>query len=129
MLVNKTKRMYHKGKALEVPKEEVEQIKLADYCKIKRLPHTHIANERMASVNFKKKLKAMGVSSGFPDMLIFLPSKILFVELKREKKSLTKVSDYQEEWIETINLYDYAKAEVCYGAGAAIDLIEKELRG
>lgn len=127
-MIEKKKRFYHKKEVLEVPTEDLEQIKLSQYLKIKKIPHTHIANERIASVAYRKKLKAMGVSSGFPDMAIFLPCKMIFIELKREKKSLSKVSEHQEEWIDIINMYDYAKAKVCYGAGEAIDFIEDELK-
>lgn len=127
-MIEKKKRFYHKKEVLEVPTEDLEQIKLSQYLKIKKIPHTHIANERIASVAYRKKLKSMGVSSGFPDMAIFLPCKMIFIELKREKKSLSKVSEHQEEWIDIINMYDYAKAKVCYGAGEAIDFIEDELK-
>ena len=78
-------------------------------------------------MQYKKKLKAMGTSAGFPDMLVFLPSKIVFVEMKRAKKSLSRVSDEQEDWVDTINCYGYANAKVCYGSGEAIDFIKSEL--
>ena len=111
----------------EVPLEEREMMTLSTWLKINKIPFTHIANERVASVRYKKKLKAMGTSAGFPDMLIFLPGKIVFIEMKRAKKSLSRVSGEHEDWIDTINCYDYAKAAVCYGSGAAIDFIKSEM--
>ncbi|MCD8213397.1 MAG: VRR-NUC domain-containing protein [Campylobacter sp.] len=125
----KPKRIYHGFKSVIVPTEEVEQMKLVDWLRVKKIPHTHVANERMASIAFKKKLKALGVSAGFPDMIVFLPNLIIFIEMKRAKKSLSRVSDNQDDWIETINFYDYAKAKVCYGAGEAIDFINECLKG
>lgn len=115
----KPKKIYHGLKSVNVPLEKVEVQKLADFLRVRRIPFTHVANERVASVAFKKKLASMGVSAGFPDMLIFLPNLIVAIEMKRAKKSLSKVSDKQANWVETINTYDYAKAKVCYGASEA----------
>ena len=50
------------------------------------------------------------------------------VEMKRAKKSLSRVSDEQIDWIDTINRYGYANAKVCYGAGEAIDFVSSELK-
>ena len=111
----------------QVPLEDHEMMYFADWLRINKIPFTHVANERVASVQYKKKLKAMGTSAGFPAMLVFLPSKIVFVEMKRAKKSLSRVSDEQEDWIDTINCYGYAKAKVCYGSGEAIDFIKSEM--
>lgn len=102
----------------QVPLEDHEMMYFADWLRVNKIPFTHVANERVASVQYKKKLKAMGTSAGFPDMLVFLPSKIVFVEMKRAKKSLSRVSDEQEDWVDTINCYGYAKA---------IDFIKSEL--
>ncbi|CUU91361.1 VRR-NUC domain [Campylobacter hyointestinalis subsp. hyointestinalis] len=122
---------YAKAQGL-VPKEEQEQIKLVNWLRVNKIRHIHVANERMASVIYKKKLKALGTYAGFPDLMIFLPNKILFIELKRAKKSLSKVSPEQKEWIEFLggwseNLYGVNTARVCYGAGEAIDFIKENL--
>lgn len=111
----------------QIPLEEQEVMKLATWLKINKIPFTHVANERVASVQYKKKLKAMGTSAGFPDMVIFLPCKLVCVEMKRAKKSLSRVSDEQIDWIDTINCYGYANAKVCYGAGEAIDFVSSQL--
>nr|DAM50477.1 MAG TPA: Nuclease [Caudoviricetes sp.] len=110
----------------QVPLEDHEMMYFADWLRVNKIPFTHVANERVASVQYKKKLKAMGTSAGFPDMLVFLPSKIVFVEMKRAKKSLSRVSNEQEDWVDTINCYGYAKAKICYGSGEAIDFIKSE---
>ena len=110
----------------KIPYEEAEQMVVVNWLKVKKIPHIHVANERMASVQYKKKLKALGTYAGFPDLMIFLPSKTLFIEMKRAKRSLSKVSAEQEGWIETLNMFDYAKAKVCYGSGEAIDFIKEQ---
>lgn len=109
----------------KIPYEEAEQMAVVSWLKIKKIPHIHVANERMASVQYKKKLKALGTYAGFPDLMVFLPNKTLFIEMKRAKKSLSKVSAEQTEWIEILNMFDYAKAKVCYGSGEAIDFIKE----
>lgn len=111
----------------KIPHEELEQMFFVKWLRTQRLPHTHVANERIATIAFKNKLKAMGVSAGFPDMVVFLPNKILFIEMKRQEKSLSRTSPNQKEWVEVINMYDYAKAKVCYGSGEAIDFVSSQL--
>lgn len=112
-----------------IPKEEQEQMVVVDWLRVNKIKHIHVANERMASVIYKKKLKALGTYAGFPDLMIFLPTKILFVEMKRAKKSLSKVSKEQIKWIDDLNVFEYAKAKVCYGSGEAIDFIREQIHG
>lgn len=71
----------------QVPLEDHEMMYFADWLRVNKIHFTHVANERVASVQYKKKLKAMCTSAGFPDMLVFLPSKIVFVEMKRAKRA------------------------------------------
>lgn len=125
----KPKRARQGTRNAKIPLEDKEMQALHDYLTLHKIPHTHVANERMASVAYKKKLASMGVSKGFPDMLIFLPDVLVAVELKRSKKSLSKVSDEQEDWIETLNMYEYARAKVCYGADEAIEFIKEWISG
>lgn len=118
------------------PTEESEQIALVQWLKIKKLPHTHIANEGKFNPQYMKKRSALGVNSGFPDMVIFLPHKLLCIELKRRpittktgkvSTSHTKVSDNQRDWLDTLECYSYVSATVAYGCQEAIDIINKEM--
>lgn len=111
----------------QIPYEELEQKTFVEWLKIKRIRHIHVANERMASVQYKKKLKALGTYAGFPDLMIFLPHRILYVEMKRASKSVSKVSPEQKEWLEFLNMLDEGCAKVCYGSGEAIDFVMSEL--
>lgn len=72
-------------------------------------------------------LKRQDYQRVIPDLTIFLKDKILFIELKRRVKSLSKVSSHQEEWVAFLNTLPYAKAQVCYGAKEAIEFIEENL--
>ena len=115
-----------------IPLEEQEQMNFVSWLRVHKIKHIHIANERMASVVYKKKLKALGTYAGFPDLMIFLPNKILFIEMKRSDKRLSRVSKEQKEWIDFLdiwseNLYSVSTAKVCYGASEAIEFVKENL--
>lgn len=124
----------YKNMKVPIPTEESEQVALVQWLRLKKIPHAHTPNEGKMAIQYMKKQKAQGLSKGFPDLTIFLPTKIVFIEMKRRAKetktgklsvSHTKVSEEQNEWINTINCYDYAVAKVCYGCEEAIEFIEK----
>lgn len=110
-----------------IPLEEQEQMKFVSWLRVKKIRHIHIANERMCSVVYKKKLKALGTYAGFPDLMIFLANRTLFIEMKRSDKRLSRVSKEQSEWLEFLNLLDEGSAKVCYGADEAIDFVKENL--
>lgn len=110
-----------------IPLEEQEQMKFVSWLRVKKIRHIHIANERMCSVVYKKKLKALGTYAGFPDLMIFLANRTLFIEMKRSDKRLSRVSKEQNEWLEFLNLLDEGSAKVCYGADEAIDFVKENL--
>ncbi|CUU89298.1 VRR-NUC domain [Campylobacter hyointestinalis] len=117
---------YAKSKGL-IPLEEQEQMKFVSWLRINKIRHIHVANERMASVIYKKKLKALGTYAGFPDLMIFLANRTLFIEMKRSDKRLSRVSKEQSEWLEFLNLLDEGSAKVCYGADEAIEFVKENL--
>lgn len=90
----------------------------------------HIPNGGSRHIAEASKLKAMGVKSGVPDL--FLPVRKqnwlgLWIELKKEKRKGTVVSDKQEEWI--IYLLDQGYwATVCYGWEEARDCLLQYLQ-
>lgn len=110
-----------------IPLEEQEQMKFVSWLRVKKIRHIHIANERMCSVVYKKKLKALGTYAGFPDLMIFLANRTLFIEMKRSDKRLSRVSIEQSEWLEFLNLLDEGSAKVCYGADEAIEFVKENL--
>lgn len=109
----------------KTPTEAAEAEALANYLRIKKIKFLHIPNERKASPRFISNLKKQGLQKGAPDYLIFLKTGLLAIELKRAKKSLSKVAPEQIEWITYLAALPYsAGAAVCYGAKEAIELIE-----
>ena len=100
------------------PLEAQEQEEFATWCDAKGLLWVHIPNERKATARVISELERQGLKKGFPDNFIAHPSGKyhgLFIELKRAKKHLSRVSKEQREWIKDLNKQGYA-AYVCYGA-------------
>jgi len=119
---------------MTAPKEEVEQKALVQWLKIKKIQYFAVMNEnsfsflnRNLAVKIQAKNKAMGSVKGVSDMVVMLQSCILFIELKRVDKKLSKVSKEQIEFLEMANKYPYAKAKVCYGYLEAIEFIEENV--
>lgn len=110
------------------PLESDEQKVFVKWLRLMRIPHTSVTNEQQMSSQNKKmammqgaKAKAMGKSKGFPDMMIVLQEKCLFVEMKRVKGSTT--SKEQKAWIEALNGLGHS-ASVCKGAEEAIKFVK-----
>jgi len=109
------------------PLEEDEQKTLVEYLELKKLRFTAIPNSTWTpSMAQKVKNKAMGLRSGLPDMILLLPDRILFLELKRVKGGVS--SPAQQEWQEALNKIPNVTAVTCHGAGQAIHTIEEFLK-
>jgi len=127
------------------PKEEVEQQKLIQWLKAKKIFHFAPMNEnkqsftsRGVALKLEAKARSMGKVKGISDVIVMLEDKILFIELKRARKTLksgkltishTKVSPEQISFLNKINerFKSYAEAYICYGAEEAKDIIIGEL--
>jgi len=127
-----------------VPTEAQEQRRLVMWLQYKKLfffaptneNNTYKQNRKYALIA-EQKAKSLGKLKGVSDLVIFLPNKILFLELKRAPKRLkngklsfshTKVSKEQEAFKNKVNQYPYAKAVIAYGADDAIRIVEEELK-
>lgn len=75
-------------------KEYQIQIKLINYLKSKKLSKLrffHIPNQGVRSMKYKMLLAQMGMKSGCPDLILeFKGGKIVYIELKTQKGSLSK---------------------------------------
>jgi len=116
------------------PTELAEQHAFVQWLDLKKLKYFAVPNEvkfvskiksKIGRINFFKDRKKEGIKKGVPDLVVFLPNCILFVEMKRVKGSTT--SDEQRQWVELINGYSYAKSAICNGADAAIQFTGKHL--
>ena len=117
---------------VECPIEDVECQIFHRWCELYGIPHEHIPNESRSSKRDAyirgKKLKSMGVSSGYWDYDVYVPIldidgevggyELIKIEMKRDKKSLSKVSEDQKMWGK---IYEMAGLDkyICYGAEEA----------
>ena len=114
-------------KKINNPLETEEQQAVVQFLEMKGLKFSAIPNSTYTkSWSQKAKNKADGLRAGLPDLLIVLPSKLLFIEMKRLKGSV--VSTVQKEWIEALNdINKSIEAVVCKGAEEAIYKINSEI--
>lgn len=118
---------------MNYPSEDFEQKQLVLWLRRNKIPHHHSANEMWTS-SFKQKArnKAMGVSSGFPDLVIAIPPDmarngsgiVLAIELKRQRGGRTTPN--QRMWLALLNRTG-VPAQVCNGKLEAIKFISQYL--
>jgi hypothetical protein len=95
-----------KGSASQ-PTEEQEQTAVVQYLELlkdqgKVLLFSAVPNNTYTrSWNQKRKQYAEGVRKGVPDLIIVTPSKVLFLEMKRERGGYPRPE--QREWLEALN--------------------------
>ncbi len=105
-----------------IPTEEVEQMHLVMYCRSKGYKFFRVPNETYTkSWSQKRKNKELGVVRGVPDLFIVAHGRLMAVEMKRVKGSVT--SPEQKEWVETLNSVG-VPSKICKGAEEAIEFIE-----
>lgn len=108
------------------PLEDQEQLALCNWLRMKGIRFHHSPNGGHRHKAVAGKLKAQGVSAGFPDLIIFpainsgLP--VLFVEMKRQRGGV--VSDHQKDWLDYLNKAGFP-AQVCKGFNEARQFIEE----
>ncbi len=92
----------------------------------------HAPNEGKRSPFERYLMKKMGVKKGFLDLFILYKKKLIFLELKTEKRRKEKgaVTDEQQAWIDILNYSDIpAKATFGFDESIAfVDLHFKELK-
>jgi hypothetical protein len=116
--------------------EQVTVIKWAETFK-KQYPGVEllhaIPNGGDRNIIVAKKLKAEGVKAGVPDLFLPVAKRGyhgLYIEMKRpivKGKSKPVVTPAQRLWLERLDGQGYY-ACVCYGAGTAIERLEKYMR-
>lgn len=118
-----------------IPTEDSEQMEVVRFLRIKGIPHHHSPNESSPGNQGKMrsmKMKKMGTSAGFPDLLIFLPVtgidgevesyQPIAIEMKRKKGSNT--SKEQKLWLNRLELAGIP-SYVCKGADEAKEKIQE----
>lgn len=122
-----------------IPLEEDEQMAFVQWCKIQGLTVHHSGNEIGGSTPAMKaralKMKKMGTSKGFPDLLVLIPVvgiddiincyQLCAIEMKRRKGSTT--SPEQKEWLRKLEMAGVI-CKVCKGADEAIDFVQSVMK-
>ena len=104
-----------------IPYEADEQKALVQWLNIKKIKHTAIPNSTFTtSWKQKRHNTDMGLTPGFPDLVVCAGRLLLFIEMKRKGGSTSK---FQKEWIERINKCESHHAVVCVGYEEAVKLI------
>ncbi len=113
-----------KKSKLPIPTEDQECQAFVDYLELrKKLLFTHISNETQSSWGARMRNKRLGVRPGFPDYAVVVNNKLIFIEMKRKKGSVT--SEEQTLWIQELNKVNEIIAGVFHGAEQAINFIEQ----
>lgn len=105
------------------PLEQKEQQDLALWLDQQQLCWLHVPNEGLKSINYNVKMKAQGLKSGAPDVIIFTPppnkpsKKGTAVELKRSNGGT--LSKEQRQWLKDLDELGW-ETHCCHGAKATI---------
>ena len=117
------------------PLEKEEQIAFVEYSEVNGICVVSTQNGfKMPKTAFNyaaysRTLKKMGLSKGFPDLIIFEKNKsksheVLLIEMKRQKGG--KLHEEQEEWLQKLDKKDYCVG-VAKGCESAIRILQKYL--
>ena len=98
--------------------------------------NTMSGTNRFMAIKIAERSKRMGKNKGVSDLIIMLPNKILFIEMKRAKTVLKSgklsteelVKPEQYEFKNIVNSFSYAKGFIAYGCNEAIEIVENELK-
>lgn len=88
----------------------------------------HVPNEGKFPIQYRVKLKSLGVKSGVPDIIIPVACGKyhgLAIEMKVKPN---KPSEIQKEWLKHLTFYGWL-AKVCYGWQEATDLVANYIKG
>jgi Holliday junction resolvase len=109
-----------------VPTESQEAVQFVAWLRLNKYKFHHSPNETGSSPEARRRavrVKREGVSPGWPDYIIIKNNQLVAVELKRAKKSLSKVSPEQREWLAVLAACG-VEAAICYGCAEAIEFVE-----
>ncbi len=108
------------------PTEFEHQVAFVDWLDYKGLKYTAIPNSTYTtSHNQKYRNWAMGLRPGLPDLLVITPKGLLFIEMKRTKKSSTSLE--QKSWIDALQKCPGVEARICFGSNEAVKFVEEFL--
>jgi len=94
--------------------EDQIHIAIVELLKLRKILHFHVPNQSKSSIQYRVKLKRMGLISGVPDLVLILDDgNVGFIEVKTSKGRL---SPSQKEFGE-----ECAKRCVFWGVARSVD--------
>lgn len=103
--------------------EDAEQLDVVRYLTLKKVRFHHSPNGGKRHMKTAVEMKALGVSPGFPDLIVFPADDApIAIEMKRVKGSTT--SPEQKEWLSFLNGQGW-RVCVAFGSGQAIDFLQE----
>lgn len=124
-----------KRNSTPIPTESEEQKAFVQWCRLNNILVHHSPLEFASSSRAVKvraiKMKKLGTSKGFPDLLVFIPVygatgeadcyQMCAIEMKRRQNG--RVTQEQKEWLEVLQASGVMCA-VCHGTEEAINYVE-----
>lgn len=118
------------------PLEKEEQMSFVAYCEANNITVISTQNgfkmpkQAFNWAAYSRTLKKMGMSKGFPDLIILATNKsktheVLFIEMKRQKGGV--LHDEQKEWIQKLDDKNYCVG-VAKGCDSAISILNNYLQ-
>lgn len=116
--------------------EKFEQMEFVSYCEANNITVISTQNgfkmpkQAFNWAAYSRTLKKMGMSKGFPDLIILATNKsktheVLFIEMKRQKGGV--LHDEQKEWIQKLDDKNYCVG-VAKGCDSAINILNNYLQ-
>lgn len=116
--------------------EKFEQMEFVAYCEANNITVISTQNgfkmpkQAFNWAAYSRTLKKMGMSKGFPDLIILATNKsktheVLFIEMKRQKGGV--LHDEQKEWIQKLDNQNYCVG-VAKGCDSAISILNNYLQ-
>jgi len=104
-----------------IPTEAEEQAVFVQWLRLKKIHHFRVPNETYTK-SWKQKAmnKALGVSSGVPDLFLIVNGQMIAIEMKRLKGG--KTTPNQKEWLARLNAAG-VPAKVCNGSKEAMSFV------
>ena len=118
---------WHKPTEADLQRTVIQWARIASSQTVELTMLVHVANEGKRTPRSGKILKDLGMSPGFPDLVLFVPRggyHGLAIEMKTQTG---RVSELQELWLDRLADQGYRTA-VCRGSESAIDTILRYLR-
>ena len=123
--------------------KDIEEISFINWLRLENIDffspmseNQHGFKDPRLAIILENKDKKIGKQKGVNGIFVFLPNKLLVIELKPRHKTIksgknsygnSKVSEEQTKFLGMVNKYPYSNSFVAYGYEEAVKLIEENL--